>query len=480
MNSAWKAACATLTALNLAACAAGPDFEPPTPPRQQAYTSRPVVLPAAGKTDPQQTLAVGASIPAQWWRLFNSPVLDSTVALALADSPTLEQARATLAQARQAVRVAEGGLYPQVDLDAAASRSRQASARGVEGGNLYSVGPLVSYSPDVFGGTRRFVEQQGALADVQSEQLAAARLSLTGNVVSQAIGIAAAREQIAAVDAVLDVDRHNVELVQLSVQAGTAAPAELLSAQSQLAGDETLLPPLRQQFAAAADALAMLVGRSAGDWQAPEFDFEALALPTDLPVVVPSALVRARPDIRAAEAQLHATSAAIGIATADLYPRISLSSSWTQQSATMGALFDGSSGLWAVAASLTAPIFHGGALRAQRQATIDAFRAQLAAYRQTVLLAFNQLADVLQSLDHDAQLIAAQRKALDTATASLGLAQESYAAGAGSFLQVLAAQRSYQQARLGYTKAMGQRYLDTVQLFAAMGDGAAQPPVNPG
>ncbi|OIQ87895.1 putative efflux pump outer membrane protein TtgC precursor [mine drainage metagenome] len=478
MNSAWKAACAALTVVGLAACAVGPNFTLPAPPAQKAYTSRPVVLPAAGESDPQQMISVGASVPAQWWRRFGSPMLDSTVALALADSPTLEQARATLAQARQAVRVAEGGLYPQVELGAALSRSRsrQASTYGAEQGNLYSAGPLVGYSPDAFGGTRRLIEQQGALADLQREQLAAAQLSLAGNVVSQAIGIASVGAQTAAVEAILEIDRHNVDLVRLSVQAGTAAPADLLTAQSQLAGDEALLPPLRQQLAAAADVLAMLVGRSAGNWQAPAFDFTSLVLPADLPVVVPSALVRARPDIRGAEALLHATSAAIGVATARLYPQISLSSSWTQQSATMGALFDGSNGLWAVAASLTAPIFNGGALKAQQQSAIDAFEAQLATYRQTVLLAFNQVADVLQALEHDAQLIAAQRKALDTSTTSLRLAQDSYAAGAVSFLQVLATQRIYEQARLGYAKAVGQRYLDTAQLFAAMGGGAAQFP----
>lgn len=476
MNSLCKAACASLPAFALAACAAGPDFKPPAPPAQAAYTSRPVALAAAGAADPQQRLALGAPVAAEWWRQFHAPVLDATVALALADSPTLLEARATLAAARESVRVAQGALYPALDLGAEASRSRQsASAKHVD---LYSIGPLVSYNVDVFGGTRRLIEQRGALADVQREQLAAARLSLTGNVVAQAIGIAAARAQTAAVDAVLDADRHNVELVQLSVRAGIGASGDLLTAQAQLAGDEALLAPLRQQLAAADDALALLVGRSAGTWQAPQFEFAALALPQDLPVVVPSALVQVRPDIRAAAAELHAASAAIGIATADLYPQIALSASWTQQSATMGTLFDGPNGLWAVAASLTAPLFHGAALIAQRRAAIDAFDADLAAYRQTVLAAFNQVADVLQALDHDAELLAAQRRALDAATASLRLAQDSYAAGAGSFLQVLAAQRIYQQARLGYSRAMAQRYLDTVQLYAAMGGGGVQPPQN--
>ncbi len=469
MNS--RAIVASLAACGLVACTVGPDFIRPTPPPQPGYTAQPVVLPPAGRSDTRQQLAAAAAAASPWWRQFGSPTLDATVAQALADSPTVAQAQAVLAQAQQAVRIAAAGQYPQADLGAAASRSGGPAdhGSGTTGGALYSAGPLVSYAPDVFGGTRRSIEQQQALAQVRQAQLDAARLALAANVVEQAIAIASTRAQTAAVDAVLATDRDNVELVRLAVDAGTGAPADLLAAQSQLAGDEALLPPLRQQRAAARDALAMLVGRSAGDWPVPEFELERLTLPTALPVVVPSALVRSRPDIRAAEAQLHAASAAIGIATANLYPQVSLSASWSQQSASLGTLFAGDSGLWSVAADLTAPLFHGGALRAQQQAAVEGFRGQLAVYRQTVLLAFNQVADVLQALAHDAESIAAQRNALDAADASLRLAQESYSAGAGSFLQVLIAQRGAQQARLGYVRAVGQRYLDTVQLFAAMG-----------
>jgi NodT family efflux transporter outer membrane factor (OMF) lipoprotein len=456
MNS--RAIVASLAACGLAACTVGPDFIRPTPPAQRGYTAQPVVLPPAGRSDTRQHLVAAPAAADPWWRQFGSPTLDATVAQALADSPTVAQAQAVLAQAQQAVRIAAAGQYPQADLGAAASRSGGPAdlGSGTTGGALYSAGPLVSYAPDVFGGTRRSIEQQQALAKVRQAQLDAARLALAANVVEQAIAVASTRAQTTAVDAVLATDRDNVDLVRLAVDAGTGAPADLLAARSQLAGDEALLPPLRQQRAAARDALAMLVGRSAGDWPA-------------LPVIVPSALVRSRPDIRAAEAQLHAASAAIGIATANLYPQVSLSASWTQQSAGLGTLFAGDSGLWSVAAGLTAPLFHGGALRAQQQAAVEGFRGQLAVYRQTVLLAFNQVADVLQALAHDAESIAAQRNALDAADASLRLAQESYSAGAGSFLQVLVAQRGAQQARLGYVRAVGQRYLDTVQLFAAMG-----------
>ncbi|MBW4047850.1 MAG: efflux transporter outer membrane subunit [Proteobacteria bacterium] len=476
MNRRRRGLWAILGTLALTACAVGPDFTVPPAPTQKGYTALPVTLSQAGAGLPEQSLTFGATASTQWWRQFNSSTLNTTVALALSDSPTLKQARATLAQAQQSLRAAQAALYPQIDLGAGVSRARMPAVNGSGSSDLFSVGPLVSYSVDGFGGTRRLIEQQSALADVQREQLAAAHLAITGSVVAQAIGIAAARDQTAAVEAVLAVDQQDIELVKLSVQSGISAAGDLVTAQSQLAADEALLPPLRQQRAAAENALAMLVGRSAATWNVPRFGFDALTLPANLPVVIPSALVRVRPDIRAAEAQLHAASAAIGVTTAGLYPQISLSASWTQQAATMGALFDGANGLWAVAASLTAPIFHGGALRAQQQAAIDAFNAQLAAYRQTVLVAFNQVADVLQALEHDAQLIAAQRRALDSASESLRLARDSYAAGAGTFLQVLTAQRIYQQARLGYARAISQRYVDTVHFFAAMGGGSALPP----
>lgn len=234
-----------------------------------------------------------------------------------------------------------------------------------------------------------------------------------------------------------------------------------------------MAPPLAQQLSAAEDALAILVGRTPAQWQAPRFDFDMVALPLDVPVMLPSTWLQARPDVRAALAQLHAASAAIGVATAQLYPHVTLSASWTQAAGAMGPLFESANGLWAVAAQLTAPLFHGGALKAQQRQAVDSFDAQLGVYRQTVLQAFGQVADTLRALEHDAEALANEREALDTAQASLQLKQESYRVGTASLVDVLQAQRLYSQARLGYAKAKGQRYVDTTALFVAMG-GAAQ------
>jgi NodT family efflux transporter outer membrane factor (OMF) lipoprotein len=462
----------------LAGCTVGPDFKRPPSPDVADYVTHPTELPTAGPADATQHLQWGADLDARWWSAFRSSALDDTVSLALAGSPTLDTARATLAQAQQAILVARGGLFPQVDIGASAQRERTSSAAGSAGAraathNLLTVGPAVSYALDLFGGTRRSIEAQTALADSQRYELAATYLTLTGNTVTEALTAASVREQLRALDDVVAADKRDIELVAIEREVGKAALADMLAARSQLAADLALSPPLQQQLSAAEDALAILVGKTPAQWQPPSFDFAMLTLPADVPVTLPSVWLHARPDVGAAEARLHAASAAIGIATAQLYPNVTLSAAWTQAAASLGPLFDAPNGLWTVAAALTAPLFHGGALTAQKQAAVDAFDAQLGVYRQTVLQAFGQAADTLRALQHDADALAAQRTALDSAQASLALLQESYRVGTASLVDVLQAQRLYAQARLGYAKAKGQRYVDTAQWFAAMG-GAAQ------
>lgn len=231
-----------------------------------------------------------------------------------------------------------------------------------------------------------------------------------------------------------------------------------------------MLPPLRQQLSVARHALAIL-GQLPGNWKAPDFDLAEFALPDELPVSLPSELVRQRPDILASEAQLHAASAAIGVATAQLYPNLDLTASFTQEALSTSTLFNPSSSVFSVGAQLLAPIFHGGALRAQERATEAAYDNVLATYRETVLTSFGQVADVLEALAHDAELLELQRRALELADASLKLTRTTYSYGNVGILQVLDAQRLYEQARLGYVRAQVARYLDTVQLLTAMGGG---------
>ena len=467
----------------LSGCAVGPDFLRPRPPTVETYLpSQAPVLGPTGGDEPAQRLRIGAAVAADWWTLFHAESLDRVVQQAIADNRTLAAAKLTLAQAQQAVIQARGGLYPQIDAAASAERQRTSANRanqstgarpggGSQTFNLFSVGPTVSYDLDAFGGTARFIEQQEALADNQRYQLAAAYLTLTGNCVTEAIAIASLRTQIAAVREIVDDDEKNLDLVRRQAAAGKAADTDILAADSQLANDRTQLSPLEQQLGAANDALSILVGQFPSRWQAPDFDLTDFTLPADLPLTVPSELVRQRPDILAAESTLHADSAAIGVATARLYPDITLSGGIGNQSSAVSNLIDRSSLFWNLAASLTTPMFHGGALDAQKQEAVDTFQASAATYQQTVLQAFGQVADTLHALTNDAELINDERAAIDASAASLKLQRLSYAAGKINILQLLDAERVYQQARLGYAKAEAQRHQDSAQLFLAMGGG---------
>jgi len=223
-----------------------------------------------------------------------------------------------------------------------------------------------------------------------------------------------------------------------------------------------LLPPLAQQRDVARHALSILVGKSPGDWVAPDFDLSDFVLPENVPVSLPSELARDRPDILEAEAQLHAASAAIGVATADMYPHLQLSASLTQAGPGIGTL-------WGVAAGLTGPIFEGGTLKANRRGSIDGYKASFADYKQTVIKSLGQVADVLQAINHDSEEYAAQERALSAAESSLKLNRQGYKVGEIGVLDVLDAERGYERALIGQIQATTARHLDTVQLSVALG-----------
>lgn len=466
----------TLVAIGLAitvsACAVGPDFHPPVAPTTTRYASD--QDPAVSAT-PQ--IVLGAKISRQWWTFFRSPSVDGVIRKALAHSPTLVAATATLAKAQEQVSVATGELEPQIDIGASAGRQKPGAAfvgplaRHFSPFTAYSIGSTVHYNLDLFGGTRRLIEQQTALARYQRYRLDAAYLSLTGSVVTESVGIAALRLRIAIVQSIIVDDQKNVDLVQAAYTVGAATVVDVTSVQSQLANDQTLLPPLRQQLSEGRDALAILVGDTPGDWQAPAFDLDKITLPDAMPVVLPSELVHQRPDILAAEAQLHAASAAIGVATANMFPKIELSASAATEELTTGALFGPGSAAWNLIASISQPIFHGGELAAKRRAAIDDFHAAMADYEQTVLQSLGQVADNLHALAHDGEELAAQKRAVKAADLSLQLTRAAFEAGQVGAIDVLDAERRAQQARLGYARARAQQYADATQLFLATGGG---------
>jgi NodT family efflux transporter outer membrane factor (OMF) lipoprotein len=456
----------SLLSLLLSACMVGPNFQKPSAPASLHYDAQAEqALSQTGKTADAPHIDLGKKLEGDWWSELGSAKLDGVMHKAIAGNLDLEAADATIAQANEAVASAAGGLRPQVGFGATGGRQRANNGGAVGTSNFYSVGPQVSFDFDIFGGTKRLVEERAALAEVQQHRFDAAYLTVTGNVASEAIQLASARAQIQAAQVLIADDQKNLDLVRSAHQVGSATQVDVALATTQLAQDQTLLPPLTQQRDVAKHALSILVGKSPGEWTAPDFDLSDFALPDNLPVSLPSELARNRPDILAAEAQLHAASAAIGVATADMYPHLTLSASLTGAGPGVGTL-------WGIAGALAGPLYAGGTLKANQRGSVDGYKASFADYQQTVIKSLGQVADVLQAINHDSQEFAAQESALGASQTSLQLNQQGYKVGEVSVLQVLDAQRSYQRALIGDIQAKTARYLDTVQLAVALGGNA--------
>ncbi|KDD68944.1 RND transporter [Pseudomonas mandelii PD30] len=462
----FKTTFGTVSALAfLTACTVGPDYQMPPPSMSQHYDQQAEQRLGQGSNKPgEQRIDLGKKVNGDWWSAFRSPKLDKLVRRAIDGNLELVAADATIRQAASSVAAAEGALYPQVDFGAQAGRQRVHNAKEPSISNFYAIGPRVGFDLDVFGGNKRQVEQQQAFTDLQKHRYEAAYLTLTGDVASQALLLASANAQMAAVEKLLANDTKNLELVRMAHASGSTTQIDVSLAETRLAQDRTLLPPLAQQRDSARHALSILTGKGPADWIAPDFTLAEFALPANVPVSLPSEMAHDRPDVRQAEAELHMASAAVGVATANLYPHVELSASLAQ-----AASGNGGAALWGFAAGLTAPIFNGGTLQAERQAAVDGYKATLAGYQQTVINSFGQVADTLQAINHDAEENLAQQDALRAADTSFRLNQQAYAQGENSILQVLEAERAYEQALLGQIRVKTAQYLDTVRLYVALG-----------
>lgn len=469
-----RGAVIAVLATALSACAMGPDFQRPDAPTVDRYGALPA--PAAIGTDAvqRQELQPGAQVPVDWWTAFQSPLLNETVDQALAHNQNLAAARASVEQAEAMVEARTGARYPQIDLDASVGRQKLGSRflgtfPKPPPFTFYAFGPAVSYTLDYTGGIKRSVEQQRALADYQRFESQAAQISVAGNVVMQALAVAARQTEIDTMEELLDNDRRNVDMIQAAFDAGSVSKVDVLIAQSQLANDETQLPPVKKQLSAARNALAVLMGKPPATLAASKFQLSNFQLPQQLPLTLPSDLVSRRPDILAAESQLHAATAAVGVATSSLYPRITLTAGFSQESVDTSTLFDSANSAWSIIGGLTAPLFDGGRLRAEKRAALSALQVQAARYQQVVLESFAQVADALDAAQQSSEQLAAQSRALNVAQQNLELTRESFNEGFANVLQVLDSERLYQQARLGYVRAQAQRLADTAQLFVALG-----------
>src|ERR1700690_770603 len=466
---AWtRLAAVLLFGALLAGCMVGPDFVAPAAPTSSRYTV--AAVPASDARIAEQGAAPAAGY---WWQQLQSAPLDETVRAAVLGNRDLRAMRAAPAQTDALTRASDAALYPELSLNAGVGRQKLgAEALGsfsLPPFSYYSVGASVSYLFDFSGGVRRSIEAQRARDEAQRHETDAATLALSGEVVLQALGLASAQAQIESVEELLADDREDVRLAEDAFDAGSGTRVDTLSARSQLANDETLLPPLRRELGLAQHALALLVGRAPAEWNAPGFRLADFIVPEPLPLTLPSELAHRRPDIMAAEAQLHAASADVGVATANLYPQVSIGATGGPQAVALRSLFNASAEAGGLTAGLVAPLFNHGALRARRSAAQQAEAAALARYQQVVLRSLGQVADALESLAHDAELLRSEQSAVAIATDSLSLTRESYAAGNSGVLQVLEAQRQSQQARLGLVRAEAQRAADTVSLLLALG-----------
>lgn len=457
MNRGW---CAALLLAACAGCAVGPDFH------------RPELAASAGYL--REAPLQGSKLADEWWTLFGSPQIDALVRNGIAASPGLASAQAALSASEASLRAGSGVFYPQVDLGASALRQRASPFRlGAIGPgavfNLLTLGVGVSYAIDVFGGNRRAVEKLAAQVDYQRALRDSTYLTLTGNLVNTAIAHAAYASQLDVTEDLIALQRRQVALVEVQWGAGTVAYGSVIAAKTQLAASEAEAPALRQRLAAAADLLASLSGKTPAEWSVQPVTFDAVRLPADLPLSLPSELVRQRPDILAAEASLHVASAQVGIATAALFPSVTLNAAAGVEGPNSPSLGTPDSRTWSFGPSATVPLFSGFSGVYARDAAKAQYEQALAEYRQTVVNAFSQVGDALQALQHDAQIEAAQREALDLAVRQRQLAAANRAAGLASELQELASRQQVDVARIGLVQARALRLQDGTALCIALG-----------
>ncbi len=474
-------ATAIMTAV-VAGCAVGPNFHTPEPPSTNAYTAEampPETASAPGTGGAAQRLVPGKEIPEEWWTLFHSKALDSLIREALAASPTLSAAQATLRQSQENYRALVGSaLFPSVNGTASVARQKisgaafgQPDAR-FDPFTLYNASVGVTYALDVTGGARRELESLRAQVDYERFLVEGAYLTIAANIVTTAVNEAALRAEIGATGEIIQAQEKQLEIVERQFQLGAVAKTDVLAQRSQLAQTRATLPPLEKTLSQTRHLLAVLAGKFPSEASTlPEFSIDNFELPQEVPVSLPSSLVRQRPDIRAAESLMHAASAQIGVATAALLPQINLTASLGSEASRSGALFTSGAGVWSLGAGLLQPLFHGGELTAKRQASIAAYDSATAQYRTTVLQAFQNVADVLRALEADAKALKARAEAETSARELLDMAQKQFQLGAVSYLSLLNAQREDQVARISLIQAQTLRFTDTAALFQALGGG---------
>ena len=474
MKRAWS----WCAALGLCACV-GPNFHRPAPPLVDRYTAEGLPAETAsvqGAGGAAQRFLAEQEVPRDWWTRFGSEELNALVAEALHANPSVQAAQAALRQALEVAAAQRGAYFPNVQANFTPSRQRNAVGvlaptlnSGTALFNLYTAQVNVTYVPDVFGANRRQVESLTALAEASRFQLDATYLTLTANVVTAAIQEAGLRAEISATERLIALEREALSVLRRELELGAIAEGDVFAQEAALAQLEATLPPLHRQLHMSRDLLAALTGHLPADFKPVRFELDQLLLPAELPVGVPSHLVERRPDVRAAEAQLHAATAQVGVTIANMLPQITITGSIGSTATAMGDLFKPGTGFWSVGASLSQTLFQGGTLLHRKRAADAALDQAGALYRSAVLTAFQNVADALHALDADADALGAAAHAESAAQKSLEVVRRELELGSISYLALVSAEQTYQQALISLTQARASRYADTAALFQALG-----------
>lgn len=469
-----------MLAATLGGCTLGPNFLSPGAPRTDRYLAedQPMSLVSAGVPGGEaQRIVQSMDIPGQWWAVFRSQPLNDLIQSALVANPDIHAANAALRAAQANASAQRATLFPTLQGGLGASQNRVSnvlSAPTASGDFIYSlftVGLTISYTLDIFGANRRAIESLEAQAEAQCFQLEAAYLSLASNVVAAAIQEASLRAQVDATRRIIAAQRETLGILRQQEGLGAITGADVASQEAALAQAETNLPPLEKALAQQRNLLATLLGRLPSVRVDERFELSDLTLPQELPLSLPSQLVEQRPDIRAAEASLHAASAQVGVATANQFPQLTLTAGLTPSSIVFGQLFAPGQTSSNVGGSLLQTIFDGGALAAKKRAAQAALDQADAQYRSTVLTAFRNVADTLRALEYDAIALQAAVNAERAAATSFNIARRRLDLGDTTYVVVLIAELTYKQAQLNRVQAQASRLTDTAALFQALGGG---------
>ena len=442
----------------ISGCTLGPDFKSPSLPESENYFEKPsseIITTVKPSFGPAQTICLSKDIETQWWRVFKSSRLTNLIEKALKKNPDLQSALSALHRAQENTIAMQGSLFPALDL---VTRSTAQKISGAQFGNpnfpgsTYAVSSgsvQVAYSLDVFGAIKRQIESFEAIEEYQHFQLEGAYLTITTNVVTTVIQAATLTTQISATEAIIKSKERQIDLVNQQFNLGSVSKSNILALQSSLEKTRTTLPQLQQQLAKTHHKLSNLTGDAPNIILETPFDLEEIQLPENLPLSLPSKLIKQRPDIRAQESLLHDANAQIGVTTAQLLPDFTISANLGTIATRAADLFVPGSLIWTVGGNIMQPIFHGGALIHKRRAAIAAYEQAATHYKSTVLQALQNVADCLTALEFDAIELQSQDNALKAAKDDLDLTKNQFQLGAINYLSLLNAEQNYQTALIG-------------------------------